>query len=178
MLRITKLTDYALLVLASMDDRMADSASTARGVADRTRLPHPTVSKVLKQLARASLVVSERGKLGGYRLARGPDEISLVEVIDAVEGPVAVTECTGSHAGGCEQRGSCALEASWQKINEAIRGALASVTLAGMARGEAPALIQLGVTRGPADGGCATHGAAKLGSDLAAATAHPTEPQA
>src|SRR5262249_15554325 len=91
MLRITKLTDYAVLVLADMV-RAAGAARAARDIAETTRIPQPTVSKVLKLLARGALVVSERGKNGGYRLAREPESISVAEIVDVVEGPIAVTE--------------------------------------------------------------------------------------
>ncbi len=94
MLRITKLTDYAIVVLSTMIEPTAVDAFAARDVADRSQIPQPTVSKVLKQLARAGLVVSERGKHGGYRLARAAGTISVADIIDAVEGPIAVTECS------------------------------------------------------------------------------------
>src|SRR5689334_7914340 len=102
MLRITKLTDYAVLVLADMVRPDVGNARAARDVAERTRIPQPTVSKVLKLLARSELVMSERGKNGGYRLARGPDAISVADIVDAVEGPIAVTECSAETRGCCE----------------------------------------------------------------------------
>src|SRR5260221_8678251 len=91
MLRITKLTDYAVLVLSDMV-RMEAQAHAARDIAERTLIPQPTVSKVLKLLGRAALVASERGKNGGYRLARAPGNISGADIVDAVEGAIAVTE--------------------------------------------------------------------------------------
>lgn len=148
MLRITKLTDYAVVVLANMThpagSKEADGAAhAARDVAARTRLPQPTVSKVLKQLARAGLVVSERGKKGGYRLAKAPGAITVLDIIDAVEGPIAVTECSTHTPGGCEFEGCCAMEASWVRINESIRNALSGITLESMAHPMGPELIPL-----------------------------------
>lgn len=143
MLRITKLTDYAIVVLSDMLRPQAVDAHAARDVADRTRIPQPTVSKVLKQLARAGLVVSERGKNGGYRLARGAAEITVAEIIDAVEGPIAVTECSTDESGICDLEGCCPMEANWVRINETIRRALCDITLADMARPLQPPLIPL-----------------------------------
>lgn len=134
MLRITKLTDYAIVVLSDMVRPETADAYAARDVAERTRIPQPTVSKVLKQLTRAGLVVSERGKHGGYRLARPSTEITVAEIIDAVEGPIAVTECSTDATSGCELVGCCAMEANWMRINDAIRDALAGITLADMSR--------------------------------------------
>ncbi len=141
MLRITKLTDYAVLVLSDMV-RPGD-ARAARDVATNTRIPQPTVSKVLKLLARSGLVGSERGKNGGYRLARSADAITLADIVDAVEGPIAVTECSTIERGCCDLEGRCPTETNWIRINEAIRQALRGVTLADMVRPNFPALIPL-----------------------------------
>lgn len=143
MLRITKLTDYAVLVLADMIRPDVDDARAARDVAERTRIPQPTVSKVLKLLARSGLVMSERGKNGGYRLARGADSITVSDIVDAVEGPVAVTECSSESRGCCELVGKCPTEHNWVRINEAIRQALRGITLADMVRPNLPVLIPL-----------------------------------
>jgi FeS assembly SUF system regulator len=121
-----------------------DVAYAARDVAERTNIPQPTVSKVLKLLARAGLVASERGKHGGYRLARAPSRITIAEIIDAVEGPIAMTECSTDTESPCELVGGCPMEANWIRINEAIRQALSTITLANMARPMTPALIPLG----------------------------------
>jgi len=143
MLRITKLTDYAVLVLSDMVRPEVLEAHAARDVAERTRIPQPTVSKVLKLLARAGLVVSERGKNGGYRLARTPETITVVEIVDAVEGPIAVTECSAEERGSCDLEGCCPTETNWVRINEAIRQALRGITLADMVRPNLPVLIPI-----------------------------------
>jgi len=142
MLRITKLTDYAVLVLSGMV-RPGGEAVAARDIAGSTHIPQPTVSKVLKLLSRAGLVASERGKNGGYRLSRGADAISVADIIDAVEGPIAVTECSTDERGCCDLEGHCPTETNWVRINHAIRQALRGVTLADMVKPNLPVLIPL-----------------------------------
>ncbi|MBM4361126.1 MAG: SUF system Fe-S cluster assembly regulator [Deltaproteobacteria bacterium] len=144
MLRITKLSDYAVLVLADLLDPREGAALAARDVAERTGIPGPTVSKVLKLLARGRLVVSERGKNGGYRLARPAEEISVAEIVTAVEGPIAVTECASStEHRSCAHAGRCATEANWVRINDAIRQTLRGISLADMVKPNLPVLIPL-----------------------------------
>jgi FeS assembly SUF system regulator len=134
MLRITRLSDYSIVILAELAKGPV-RASTARQVADATGLPLPAVSKILKSLARGRVIVSRRGVLGGYQLEREPAQIAIGEVIDAVEGRVALTEC-GTRArpekASCEYLGSCAVKANWARVNGAVRRALASVTLLDM----------------------------------------------
>jgi FeS assembly SUF system regulator len=146
MLRITKLTDYAIVALSHMAGQQG-GPWTSRGVADATGLPQPSVSKILKSLAKAGIVRSARGVQGGYRLAREPGTICVADIIDAVEGPISLTECTTQHPDGCEYSGACALESTWARINHAVRRALADISLEDIAMPAAPALIQLG--RGP-----------------------------
>ena len=145
MLRITKLTDYAIVVLTHMA-KDAPGPCTSRSLAEVTGLPQPSVSKMLKSLARAGLVLSERGVLGGYRLASGPESVSIADIIDAVEGPISLTECSGTYSEGCEYAGACALEPIWARINHAVRRALADIRLADIAlpTPPQPQLITLG----------------------------------
>ena len=143
MLRITKLTDYAIVVLTHMAGPEKDVPRTTRGIATRTRIPQPTVSKILKDLTRGNLVVSQRGAQGGYRLARASEEIKLVHIIDAVEGHVGLTECSGEEPATCDFAGSCPLEANWIRINHVVRRALTGISLADMTRPLAPPLIRL-----------------------------------
>ena len=127
MLRISKLTDYATLILAHLADGPA-GRGTAADLAAATRIGLPTVSKVLKELQRAHLVDSTRGVHGGYVLARPAASISAADIIDAVEGPVGLTECS-AHPGVCELEGNCLVGRTWQRVNVAIRGALREVSL-------------------------------------------------
>ncbi len=125
MLRISRLTDYGTVLLAHLAAHQATVCSAA-DVAEATGIAPPTVSKLLKLLARAGLVTSTRGANGGYRLSRAPQEISAADVIDALEGPVSITECG---AGECEHEEVCSVGNAWQRINVAIRRALQDVTL-------------------------------------------------
>ena len=127
MLRMSKLTDYGTLVLAQL--AAYNGVASAGHIADATHLGQPTVSKLLKALTRAGLVVSARGVQGGYALARPAREISAAEIIDALEGPVAITEC--SAAGSCcDLEEYCRVGKAWQTINSSIRRALQQVSLA------------------------------------------------
>ena len=132
MLRISKLTDYGTVVLAHLASRDDDLVSAA-DVAGATGLAPPTVSKLLKALGRAGLVQSTRGAHGGYRLARAASEITAADVIDALEGPVSITECSSSDS-HCEHEGNCSVGGAWQQINVAIRRALDDVSLVDLQR--------------------------------------------
>ncbi len=132
MLRISKLTDYGTVVLAHVASR-ADELVSAADVAAATGLALPTVSKLLKSLGRAGLVQSTRGARGGYRLSRPAGDISAADVIDALEGPVSITECSSSE-GHCEHEGNCNVGGAWQQINVAIRRALDDVSLLDLQR--------------------------------------------
>jgi FeS assembly SUF system regulator len=126
-LRISKLTDYGTVVLAHLA-MQHDRVVSAADVAAATGIALPTVSKLLKILARAGLVTSTRGASGGYQLSRPPQEISAAAVIDALEGPVSITECSSDHS-QCEHEGVCNVGGTWQRINVAIRRALDEVSL-------------------------------------------------
>jgi FeS assembly SUF system regulator len=131
-LRLSRLTDYAFAVLTHLAE-LPNATASARDVAQATRLPPPTVSKLLKLLAAASLVEAERGAQGGYRLAQSPDRINVADVIAAVDGPVALTECAVS-ARNCERVRSCRLRPNWLRIDAAIRRALQDISLSDMSR--------------------------------------------
>jgi FeS assembly SUF system regulator len=132
MLRLSKLTDYGTVVLAEMA-RQPQRCHSAAELAGTLHLAAPTVSKLLKLFARGGLVKSQRGAKGGYSLARPPEEISAVQIIDAIEGPVAITQCSMSHS-RCGIEAVCGIGHNWQRISLAIRGALSGVTLAQLAR--------------------------------------------
>jgi FeS assembly SUF system regulator len=130
-LRISKLTDYATVILAALATE-PDRQCTAAEIAVRTRIGAPTVCKLLKQLQRAHLVDSARGLRGGYRLARPPAQISAATILDAVEGPIALTECAGDHS-NCGIADTCSTGSAWQHVSLAIRRSLQEVTLAELA---------------------------------------------
>lgn len=130
MLRITRLSDYAVAILGHLA-RSGSPVRTAKEIAAESGLPAPVVSKILKSLARASLVVSQRGVQGGYRLSRKASQVSVAEVIEAVEGPVALTEC-GEKTDSCEFVGNCSVQANWLRINQVVRRALANISVEDM----------------------------------------------
>ncbi|HUO95140.1 MAG TPA: SUF system Fe-S cluster assembly regulator [Steroidobacteraceae bacterium] len=138
MLRISKMTDYATVILAHLASDEA-SRRTAVELAELTSIGVPTVSKLLKELQRAGLVASTRGAHGGYALARPAAAISAADIIDAVEGPVGLTECA-THPGQCGLEPSCRVGRSWQRVNIAIRRALADVKLTHLAARESGAM--------------------------------------
>ncbi|QDF98107.1 SUF system Fe-S cluster assembly regulator [Azoarcus sp. DD4] len=132
MLRISKLTDYGTLVMAQMASA-PDHVFSAAGLADTLGLAPPTVSKVLKSLARHALVKSVRGARGGYALARPPADIALASIIDALEEqPFGLTECSAV-AGLCGIEADCRVRANWLRINAVVRHALEDVRLTSMA---------------------------------------------
>ena len=130
MLRVTKLTDYATVVLTVLAARPGDVLSAAE-LAEQAGLEVPTVAKLLKPLSQAGLVAAFRGSNGGYRLARAAADISLVEIVEAMEGPLGMTECS-LHAGNCGIEHSCGVRANWRRINDVVADALRGVTLAQM----------------------------------------------
>jgi FeS assembly SUF system regulator len=136
MLRMSKLTDYGTLVLSQLALSGRTPASAVL-VASHTRIAVPTVSKLLKALTRSGLVVSTRGAHGGYALARPAEEISAAEIIDALEGPVAITECS-ANGSTCDLESFCRVGRAWQRINLSIREALEHVTLADLQRRPQP----------------------------------------
>lgn len=127
MIRMSKLADYGTVVMAQMAHEPGRLQNTAE-IAAQTRLPATTVSKVLKLLAKQVLVTAERGKNGGYRLSRQPAQISVAEIIDAVDGPFGLTECAAG-PGVCTLESSCALRIHWRRINHLVRRTFESVTL-------------------------------------------------
>jgi FeS assembly SUF system regulator len=131
MLRISKLTDYATVVLA----RLAAESQPLQTVAQlsvSTGVAAPTVSKILKQLHRSGLVESTRGQHGGYRLARAPGQISAAQIIDALEGPMALTECV-HHPNQCGIESHCGVGRAWQQVSRAIYRSLQQLSLVELA---------------------------------------------
>ena len=129
MLRISKLTDYAILMMVELtrDGEML----SAHALSERIHVEVPTASKVLKLLAGSGLLESYRGASGGYRVSRTATEISVAEVIAAIEGPIAMTECSVEE-GLCAQEDNCGLRSNWQRISLAVAQALRDVSLAEM----------------------------------------------
>ena len=131
MLRISRLTDYATVILAALAGE-PQRLQTATALAAQTHIAAPTVSKLLKQLQRVGLVSSTRGVHGGYQLARPAAQISAAGILDALEGPVALTDCSAGH-GYCGIEDTCRVGRVWQRLNLAVRRALYDVSLAQLA---------------------------------------------
>ena len=140
MIRLSRITDYGIVLMVRLAQNPDDEARNARNLAAETDLPAPVVSKVLKTLAREGLLSSQRGSKGGYTLARNAEDISVPEMITALEGPISLTECS-AHPGMCSQELSCGVREPWQQINSAVHDALAKITLADLATPEVPSSI-------------------------------------
>lgn len=132
MLRLSKLADYSTVIMTYMA-REPDAIHSAAQMAEALGIAMPTASKILKMLARRGLVLSLRGAKGGYLLARPPEQISIAEVIDAMEGPLGITECS-IVAGLCAREEQCSIRGHWRHLNQVVRHSLDQVTLADMNR--------------------------------------------
>jgi FeS assembly SUF system regulator len=138
MVRLTNLADYAVVVLAHAAGVAESDRLSAGYVAEATGIPLPTVAKVAALLSRAGLLISQRGSGGGFQLARAPQDISIAAVIEAVDGPIALTQCveheSGHMNGDCAHSNMCNMRPHWQIINSRVRDALAGLSLADVAR--------------------------------------------
>ncbi|MFQ5665236.1 MAG: SUF system Fe-S cluster assembly regulator [Candidatus Binatia bacterium] len=137
MIRISRLTDYGIVILSYMAAH-PDQVHNASSVAVGAHLPLPTVGKLLRAFARGGLLSSHRGINGGYSLARPPREISVAGVIRALEGPIGLTLCRAESPGDCAHEAVCRVRTHWQRINQAIRQALEGITLSEMAAPVSP----------------------------------------
>jgi FeS assembly SUF system regulator len=139
MIRLSRLTDYGIVLMAHLAGA-GEGPHAARDLAAETQLPLPAVSKLLKSLAREGLLTSSRGAKGGYRLARPAEQITVPEMIAALEGPIALTDCN-LHDGACSQEPLCHVRTPWQRINRAMHDALSRIRLADLAALDAPGSI-------------------------------------
>ena len=131
MFRLNRLTDYAVVVLSQMS-RDPEEVRTAPQISQNTGVPLPTVAKLLNALANAKLITSHRGAAGGYALRRPAEEISVAEIIQALEGPIALTACVEGAGADCGVASLCPMRGNWDQVNKAIHGALSQVSLADM----------------------------------------------
>jgi len=131
MVKLGKLTDYGLVLMTCIARSEATASQrTARDLASESRLPLSTVSKLLKELLQSGLLLSHRGMKGGYFLAKQPHQISVIDIIAAIEGPMALTECSTDISGLCNLELSCPIKSNQRVINQAVRGVLEKITLA------------------------------------------------
>lgn len=142
MFRLSKLADYGIVLMVRIANGPPDLLSTARNLAEQSGLPLPTVSKVLKQFSRAGVLDAQRGKKGGYMLAKPAGAITVLEMVTAVDGPIALTDCSSHSPTVCGLALVCPVNGNWTRINAAVQQALAGLTLLDMAvslpRGSSP----------------------------------------
>jgi FeS assembly SUF system regulator len=158
MIRLSKLADYGIVLLNYVAQPVGRSSDltpsrpaglTARELSQRSGLPYPTVSKVLKALGRGGLLVSQRGIHGGYALARPAEQISVAEMVSCIDGPIALTSCLAPSAQRCELEAACPVRGNWQRINSVVLGALSKLSLADMQRPSALPLHAVGQPHRP-----------------------------
>jgi len=134
-MRLSAQTDYAVVMLSAAARHCGISGRlNATVLADETGLPLPTVQKLVSRLSSAGLIESTRGTGGGFRLARPPATITLADIVEAIEGPIALTQCVDTGKQDCCIEQSCRVKPHWNHVNGAVRGALAGVTLASLSR--------------------------------------------
>ncbi|MGD9535717.1 MAG: SUF system Fe-S cluster assembly regulator [Alphaproteobacteria bacterium] len=131
MIRVSRMADYGVVAMTHIA-RRADELHTAASVAHATGVPLPSATKLLKQLVRNGILTSQRGAKGGYALSRAPAEISVADLIEAIDGPIALADCLDGATGQCGLQSFCSVRNPWQKVSDAIRIALEEVTLAEM----------------------------------------------
>jgi Rrf2 family protein len=132
MLRLSKKADYGLMAMKHLAVRGERGASSAREIAELYDIPIELMAKVLQRLVRRGLLASRQGTRGGYELARSPSQISVADVIQAIDGPVAVTACT-TEEGQCEQFAKCNVRDPLWRVRERILSALGECTIAELA---------------------------------------------
>lgn len=129
MIKLSKLSDYAIVVLSRLAVE-GGGVVTTNYLSSETGIPEPTVSKVLKLLAKQKIVLSVRGANGGYKMERSPSDITVTELITALDGPIALTTCLDTSQHDCMIDTLCPLKGGWSKVNQAITSALDNVMLA------------------------------------------------
>ena len=133
MIKLSRMADYGVILMVCLA-RYPGAVTTATELAEETALPGPTVSKLLKQLVRAGLLESQRGNSGGYMVAGPIEGITVADIIAALDGPIALTECMTEDGNVCEIEALCPTRTNWRQINEALVNALEGVSLLDMAR--------------------------------------------
>lgn len=136
-MRLTSLADYAVVVMSAAARADTGIRLSAASVAEQTGLPLPTVQKLMGRLAQTGLLVSARGSGGGFHLARTAEDISLADIVEAVDGPIAMTACVDEARHDCGLETACQVRSHWPAVNGAIRGALAGVSLESLLHGAA-----------------------------------------
>ena len=128
MMRINKLTDYGIVIMTRIADMDLNKVHTAREISEDTKIPLPTVTRLLKTLSNNGLLNSQRGSQGGYSLSGSSEDISVANIIESFEGPIALTECS-TNTCECSYETKCSMEEPWQKINNTVKNALEGISL-------------------------------------------------
>ncbi len=136
-MRLSSMADYAVVTMCAASRHCGGARVSAAELAAETGLPQPTVQKLVSLLSRAGLLRSVRGAGGGLQLARPAAAISLADIVEAVEGPIALTACVEKGRHDCGLEACCTVRPHWSAVNEAMRGALAGVPLTQLARPQA-----------------------------------------
>lgn len=134
MFKINRITDYAVVILNTMCHKDVGTLFSAADLAERTAIPLPTVSKTLKLLAKGGILKSHRGVSGGYAITRPPREITIAQILQAIEGPLALTACVEESEDDCDAKNYCPLSGQWETMNQGIADVLNSVTMEDMAK--------------------------------------------
>ena len=132
MIKLGKLTDYAIAVMGQLAQEGTTSSHSAHHLSDKTGIPEPTVAKVLKLLSKGNLVTSERGAAGGYKLVKGAEKTSIAEIITTMDGPISIVSCVDEESAPCDMAETCPTKGNWKRVNDAIRSALEGVMLSEM----------------------------------------------
>jgi Rrf2 family protein len=144
MLKLSKKADYALIAVRHLATHRGDPSQSASDIADVYGISGTLLAKVLQRLAKHGVVTARHGSSGGYQLARHPKEISALDVIMAVDGPVVITSCITSH-GNCDQSSTCTVREPLRRVNESISQVLSSVTISQMAE-DSPDVALIGLS--------------------------------
>ena len=139
-MRLSSLADYAVVMMSACARHCGGTRINAGQLAEETGIPLPTVQKLVSRLSSAGLLRSIRGAGGGFKLARPAAAISLAEIVEAIEGPIAMTSCVESGRHDCGLEGSCSVQPHWPLVNRAVRDALADISLTRLSSPSMPTL--------------------------------------
>jgi Rrf2 family protein len=143
MFKLSKKADYGLIAMKHLALHRQEHACSANEIAEEYGISATLMAKVLQKLAKHGLVAAKHGSSGGYQLSRQPEQISALEVLTAIDGPVLITSCVTSH-GNCETSECCTIKEPLQRVNESILGVLSAVSIANLSEDKLePALVEL-----------------------------------
>ncbi len=141
MIRLTNLADYGVVLMCRMAKAPQDLHSAFQ-LSQETGIPVPTVSKILGSLSKGGLLNSQRGLKGGFRMTRKPRDVSMSDIIEAIDGPIALTNCIEKGPGDCCYETGCSMRPHWQVINGAVKNALSGISLDEVSTSPAPVVFE------------------------------------